>query len=154
GWQDWNPGGYFAQIIAEVDLEKGSTPMSTVYAMAGQGENNLSVLVDDDYMGPYWESATLWMERYAELDAPALVHLEPDFWAYAQRQSSDPSRIPARLHPDCDGLPQDVSGMARCWFKLARENAPKVVIGLHASEWAADSGDEVGEFLVALGVAE
>ena len=51
-------------------------------------------------------------------------------------------------------MPEDLSGMARCWFKLARDNAPKVLVGLHASEWAAGSGTEVGEFLAALGAPE
>lgn len=155
GWQDWNPGGYFAQIIGNVDVAKGATPMSTVYAITGQGENQFGVLVDDSYMLPYWDTAKLLMQRYAELDAPAVVHVEPDFWAYAQQKSQgDPTTVPAHLHGDCKDLPQDVSGMARCWIKLARDNAPKVVIGLHASEWAAGSGKDVGEFLNALDAGE
>lgn len=155
GWQDWNPGGYFPQIIGNVDKSKATTPMSSVYAITGQGENNFAVLMDEAYMTPYWANAKLLMERYAEIGAPALVHLEPDFWAYAQQKSGgDPSAVPARLSPDCGDLPGDLSGMARCWFKLARDNAPQVLIGLHASEWAAGSGTEVGEFLQKLGAAE
>jgi hypothetical protein len=155
GWQDWNEGGYFPQIIAKVDMAKNTTPMSTVYAIAGNGENNFATLVDDDYMSQYWTTAKLLMQRYAELDTPALVHLEPDFWAYAQQKSGgDPATVPAHLAPDCTDLPADVSGMARCWVKLARDNAPKVVVGLHASEWGGGSGDDVGAFLNKLGVAE
>ena len=155
GWQDWNPGGYFAQVIAKVDGTKGVTPMSTVYAITGQGENTFGVLVDDSYMTPYWTAAKLLMQRYAEIDVPAIVHLEPDFWAFAEQKSGgDPTSVPAHLHPDCQSLPQDVSGMARCWIKLARDNAPKVVVGLHASEWAGGSGNEVGGFLNKLGAAE
>lgn len=155
GWQDWNPGGYFAQVIAEIDVEKGITPMSTVYCMAGAGEGNFEVLSDDEYMTPYWEGAKLLIQRYAELDVPALVHLEPDFWAYGQRQSDgDPSKIPARLSPDCAGLPQNLSGVARCWVKLARDLGPKVLVGLHASEWGGEDGNDVGKFLNALGAAE
>jgi hypothetical protein len=155
GWQDWNPGGYFAQIIANVDMKKGTTPMSTVYAMAGQGENNLDVLVNDSYMTPYWEAAKLLVQRYAEIDTPAVVQLEPDLWAFGQQKSGgDPSKLPAHLHPDCKSLPQDLSGVARCWFKLARDNAPKVVIGLHASEWGGNGGTDVGEFLNKLGASE
>jgi hypothetical protein len=151
-WSTWNAGGYFAQIIAKVDVKNDVVPMATVYSMAGQGEARMDVLVDDGYMNLYWEEAKLLMQRYAELDTPALVHLEPDFWAFAQQHSGgDPSKIPAHLHPDCADLSQDVAGMARCWFKLARDNAPKVSIGLHASEWG---GENVGEFLVALGAAE
>jgi hypothetical protein len=155
GWQDWNPGGYFAQIVGKVDQMKSTTPMSTVYAIAGKGENNFATLVDDGYMKSYWDAAKLLMTRYAEMDAPAIVHVEPDFWAYAQQKSGgDPATVPAHLHPDCKDLPQDLSGLARCWIKLARDNAPKVVIGLHASEWAAGSGNDVGAFLNKLGAAE
>ncbi len=155
GWQDWNAGGYFPQIIGNVDKTKSTTPMSSVYAVTGQGENNFAVLVDDAYMTQYWDTAKLLLQRYAELEVPALVHLEPDFWAYAQQKSGgDPATVPVRLSPDCGDLPADLSGMARCWFKLARSNAPQVVIGLHASEWAAGSGTEVGDFLKKLGAAE
>ncbi|RYZ07057.1 MAG: hypothetical protein EOO73_13395 [Myxococcales bacterium] len=155
GWQDWNPGGYFPQIIGGVDKGKGATPMASVYAITGQGENNFAVLVDDAYMTKYWETAKLLMQRYAELEVPAVVHLEPDFWAYAQQQSGgDPTSVPAHLSPECADLPADLSGMARCWFKLARTHAPQVVIGLHASEWAAGSGTDVGGFLNKLGAAE
>jgi hypothetical protein len=155
GWQDWNPGGMFAQIIGKVDMAKGATPMSSVWAITGQGENTFGVLVDDSYMTPYWDAAKLLMTRYAEIDTPAVVHLEPDFWAYAQQKSGgDPSTVPAHLHPDCKALPKDISGMARCWIKLARDNAPKVVIGLHASEWGGNGGADVGGFLNKLGAAE
>jgi hypothetical protein len=155
GWEGYNPGGYFAQIIGKVDGMKNTAPMATVYSIAGQGENNFNTLVDDAYMTKYWDAAKLLMTRYGELDAPALVHVEPDFWAYGQQKSGgDPSTVPAHLHPDCKNLPQDLSGMARCWVKLARDNAPKVVVGLHASEWAAGSGNDVGAFLNKLGAAE
>jgi hypothetical protein len=155
GWQDWNPGGTFAQEVAKADISKKTAPMSTVYAIAGNGENNFNTLVDDKYMTQYWSTAKVLMQRYAELDVPALVHLEPDFWAYAQQKSGgDPATVPAKLSPDCTGLPADVSGMARCWIKLARDNAPKVVVGLHASSWAGGDGNNIGEFLNKLGVAE
>lgn len=155
GWQDWNAGGTFAQEVAKADITKNTVPMSTVYCIAGNGENNFDTPVDDGYMTQYWSAAKLLMQRYAELDVPALVHLEPDFWAYAQQKSGgDPATVPAKLAPDCTGLPADVSGMARCWIKLARDNAPKVVIGLHASSWGGGDGNDVGEFLNKLGAAE
>jgi len=71
-------------------------------------------------MTQYWANAKLLFERYAELDSPALVHLEPDFWAYAQQKSGgDPASVSAHLSPECSDLPADLTGMARCWFKLA-----------------------------------
>ena len=155
GWQDWNAGGTFAKVIGDVDKKKGVTPMATYYGMAGQGENNFGVLTDDTFMTDYWTAAKLLMQHYAELDVPAIVHLEPDFWAFGQRKSADPTKIPAHLHPDCSNLPDDLTGVARCWFKLARDNAPKVIIGLHASEWGGDGGgSDVGGYLNKLGAAE
>jgi hypothetical protein len=154
GWQDWNAGGTFASTIGGVDKGKGVTPMATYYGLAGQGENNFGTLTDEAYMNDYWTAAKLMMKHYAELDVPALVHLEPDFWAYAQRKSPDPTTIPAHLPPDCSNLPDNLTGMARCWFKLARDNAPKVIIGLHASEWGGDGGGAVGDYLNKLGAAE
>jgi hypothetical protein len=154
GWQTWNAGGTFAQVIGDVDIKHGVTPMATAWTIAGNGENNFDTLVNDGYMTSYWEAAKLLMQRYAERDTPALVHVEPDFWAFAQQKSGgDPSSVPAHLHPDCSNLPNDLSGVARCWIKLARDNAPKVVIGLHASEWGG-SGTSVGEYLNKLGAAE
>jgi len=155
GWQTWNDDGGYPKVIGQVDKSKGAVPMSSVYAVTGNGENNFAVLIDGTYMTEYWSTAKLLMQRYGELDTPAIVHLEPDFWAYAQQQSGgDPTKVPVQLSPDCANLPGDLSGMARCWVTLARNNAPKVLIGLHASEWAAGSGKEVGTFLNALGAAE
>src|SRR5690606_28369161 len=86
---------------------------------------------------------------------PALVHVEPDFWGFAQQATGgDPSKQAALLHEECSDLPGDVSGVGRCWVKLARTYAPQVVIGLHASLWADPDPVAVGEFLNACGGAE
>ena len=156
GWTDWNEGGWFPYIIGEVDVEHGVTPMSTVYGMAAWGENRLDVLTEPDFMGPYWDAAKLLFQRLGEdLGAPALVHVEPDFWGFAQQATGgDPSKQAALLHEECSDLPGDVSGVGRCWVKLARTYAPQVVIGLHASLWADPDPVAVGEFLNACGGAE
>jgi hypothetical protein len=155
GWENWNAGGWFAQLIGAVDVKKGAVPMATAYTITGKGENNFDTLVDDSYMTPYWDATKLLMQRYGDAGEAAVVHVEPDFWAYAQQKSKgDPQSVPVHLHPDCQGLPQDLSGMARCWVKLARSYAPKVVVGLHASEWGGGSGTDVGNFLNAVGGGE
>ena len=153
GWPDWNPDGYFPTIIGGVDDGKGVTPMSSVWSMAARGENRMDVLTDDSFMGPYWAGAKLLFQRYAgELDKPAVVHIEPDFWAFAEQASrGDPSKVPVHLHAECSGLPENLAGMGKCWIKLARTYAPKVVIGFHASAWAAGSATEIGTFLKAVG---
>ena len=62
---------------------------------------------------------------------PAVVHFEPDFWAYAEQQShEDPTTIKVALRanaPDCADLSDDLVGMGHCIVKLARMYAPQSV---------------------------
>lgn len=156
GWPDWNPDGWFPILIAEADDAKGVTPMGTLYAMAAWGENNLGVLGDPAFMDPYWAGAKLLFQRFGEdFGKPAIVHVEPDFWAFAQRESGgDPTSIAALLDPECADLPSDLTGVGHCVIRLARTYAPNVVVGLHASGWGGDSARDVGEFLLAVGAGE
>jgi hypothetical protein len=148
GWPDWNAGGTFVNILADSADEQGVTPMYTLYAMASIGDGNLAGLGMDSFMRPYWDGVRLLYERLAEFDKPALVHVEPDFWAYAQQQSdNDPAGLPVRvtnLVPECASLTNDLAGLGRCIVRLGRMIAPKVVIGFHASRWAGSA-----EFMVA-----
>jgi hypothetical protein len=148
GWPDWNPDGFFPIYIAQADDAKGVTPMATLYSMAAWGESNLAVLTNDEYMGPYWAGAKLLFERFeGDFGKPAVVHVEPDFWAFAQNSSGgDPTSVPVHLHEECSDLPADLTGFGKCLVQLARTYAPKVVIGFHASVWAG-SGTDVGNFL-------
>jgi hypothetical protein len=153
GWRNWNPDGWFANIIADVDRNHGATPMSSAWTLTGAGENNFAILTDSTYMTAYWDETKLLMERYGnDFGDPAIVHVEPDFWAFAQQATGgNPSTVSAILHPECSDLPGDISGIGRCWVKLARAYAPNVVIGFHASAWASPIASETAAFLNAVG---
>ena len=157
GWPDWNPGGTFVNILADSADAKGVTPMYTLYAMASIGDGNLSGLAMDSFMEPYWDGVRLLFERIAAFGKPALVHVEPDFWAYAQQMSGgNPAGLPVRvtaLVPECAGLTNDLGGLGRCIVRLGRMLAPKAVIGFHASRWAGDTADMV-TFLNGVGAGE
>ena len=139
GWPDYNPDGSFVTMIAENAIARGVLPMFTLYQAAARGEKRMDVLVDDDFMTRYWRGVRLLFERLGALDRPAMVHLEPDFWGFAQQaaiRTGDPSDvrvIVGELVAECSDLPADVSGMGRCILRIAREQAPKVAIGFHAS---------------------
>lgn len=155
GWETWNEDGWFPWVLGTVDVEQGTVPMSTLYAMAGAGENNLGVLTDAAYMGSYWANLKLLFQRYGDLDQPVIVHLDPDFWAFAQQGSGgDPAALEVILDTECSSLPNDLSGMGHCIVQLARSMAPKLVLGFHASQWAAGSAAEVGEFLREIGAGQ
>lgn len=142
GWPDWNTNGTFVNILADSADKHGVTPMYTLYAMAAWGENNMAVLEDDAFMKPYFDGLRLLFERIAAFGKPAVVHLEPDFWGYAQKASPDAKHAAhvKSLVPECAAanLSDDVGGLARCMLTLGRAIAPKAAIGFHASSWAGE----------------
>jgi len=154
GWPDWNANGSFVNILTDSADKHGVVPMFTLYSMAAWGEANVSVLTNDSYMQAYWDGAKLLFERLAIFNKPAVVHFEPDFWAFAQQQSGgDPTKLAVKvksLAPDCAGQPDTMVGMGNCLVALARKYAPKVVIGFHASRWAG-SAAATAQYLNAIG---
>jgi hypothetical protein len=138
GWPDWNANGTYVSIHADAAAAKSTVPMFTLYTMAAAGENNLGVLTDDGYMGPYWAGMRLLYERLAAFGAPAVVHFEPDFWAFAQQRSAnaDAAVHVTSLVPECAALTNDIAGMGQCLVLLGRAIAPKAALGFHASSWA------------------
>jgi len=158
GWPDWNAGGTFVNIMTDTADSKGVTPMFTLYGMAAHGEGTdaaAAALSDDKYMKPYWDSMKLLFQRLAVFGKPAIVHFEPDFWAYVEQKSNeDPKSLHVNLKanaPDCAQLSDDLVGMGNCLVKLARLYAPKAIIGFHASRWAAGDPTTVATFLKKIG---
>jgi hypothetical protein len=159
GWPDWNAGGTFVNILSDSAHAHGTTPMYTLYAMAAIGDGNLSGLGMDSFMTPYWAGAKLLFQRIAAYGQPALVHIEPDFWAYAEQAAAKagaPANVKVRISgiaTDCAGMPDDLTGLGHCFVQLARMYAPKAVIGFHASRWAGSPSDMV-TFLNAVGAGD
>jgi len=157
GWPDWNANGTFVNILSDSAAQHCVTPMYTVYSMAAEGDGNLAGLASDAYMGAYWNAAKLLFERIAAFGKPAVVHLEPDFFAYAQIQSNGQPESRAvkirGLAPDCDAHPENLVGMGRCWMTLARKYAPKALVGFHVSQWGGTPPDLV-RFFNAIGAAD
>ncbi|MEP7051891.1 MAG: hypothetical protein ABJB12_16115 [Pseudomonadota bacterium] len=155
GWADWNAGGTFVNVLTDTANAKGVTPMFTLYSMAAAGDGNLAGLSDDSYMKPYFDGLKLLYQRLDAFGKPAVVHFEPDFWAYAEQQSKDsPASMKVNVTanaPDCAGLSNDLIGLGHCMVKLARMYAPKAIIGFHASEWSADDSAATIKFLKAVG---
>ncbi len=152
-WPTWNSDGSFVNIMTDSADAMSVTPMFTLYQMAADGDGNLAGLADDTYMQEYWDATRLLFQRIAMFGKPAVVHVEPDFWGYAEMQSGGvPSALAVKVSAsECSSLPQDVSGMAACIFTLARMYAPKAVVGLHASQWGAPAAADVAAWMKAVG---
>src|SRR5450432_4083320 len=118
GWPTWNPGGSFVNVLTDSADAKGVVPMFTMYEMASDGDGNLAGLSDDAFMKAYWADMKLLFQRIAVFGKPAVVHLEPDFWAYAEQNSKeDPTSMKVSVTanaPDCAGLSNDLVGMGHC----------------------------------------
>jgi hypothetical protein len=162
-WPTWNlPAGSFVTMHAEAAKAHGVVPMFTLYQAAAYGENNLAAFDTDDFMTKYWAGARTLFQKLGEVDTPAIVHVEPDLWGFAQKHSELPSGTPMKvgsLVPECVDLPSDVSGMARCVIRLSRQLSPKVVIGLSASAFGAYTNGysdptRIGDFLTAIGAGD
>ena len=155
GWPDWNAGGSFVNVVGDPAVKNGVAPMYTLYSMAAAGDGTTSTVTDDGYMKPYWDGAKLMFQRIAVLKVPTVVQLEPDWWGYAERfTKGDVTKMPVhvtKLAPDCAGLPDNISGMAKCLIKLARTYAPNAIVGLHVSQWGGDDDASIVAFYKALG---
>jgi hypothetical protein len=70
----------------------------------------------------------------------ALLHIEPDFWGYAEQQSEDPTSLTATVASanatDCGAMPNTIAGMGQCMIAMVRKYAPHAQVALHASAWA------------------
>src|SRR6478735_518571 len=156
-WKDWNAGGSFINIITDYADAHGVVPMISLYSMAAAGDGVIvNGLKDEAVFEPgYWGDVKLLFQRLGVFNKPALVHFEPDFWAYAEQQShEDPTTIKVALRaaaPDCAELSEDLVGMGYCIIKLARTYAPKAVIGFHASSWANGDPAATAAFLKKVG---
>jgi len=163
GWTDWNsPSGQYVTMHVNAAKARKVVPMFTLYQAAAWGENNLSAFNNNDFMTKYWRGVRTMFQRLAEGGVPAIVHIEPDLWGYTQKRGEDPSAVPMKvgaLVPECTDLPANVAGFGKCIVRLGRRLAPKVAIGLSASEFGAytngapDAG-RVARYLNKVGGAE
>ncbi len=155
-WPTWNspPCDYVCVVAGNADAV-GAVPMFTVYMMADNGDGNLADLSDAAFMASYWSRLKLLYQDIAAYGKPALVHLEPDFWGYVERQSpnGDPTQMGAVVssNADCASLPNNASGVAHCMIAMARKYAAKAYVGFSPSSWGGDSDAQVVAFMNALG---
>ena len=128
GWPDWNAGGTFVNILADSADSHGVVPMFTLYQAAAWGEANLGAFTNDAFMAPYWSGARLLFQRLAAFGKPAVVHLEPDFWAYAAASERQPAAIPVRvkaMRPSAPTCPTTSPAWAAAWSEWPERSHPR-----------------------------
>jgi hypothetical protein len=180
-WGCWQydqvpPGQYLKDFVTKAQGLK-QVPMVTYYQLlqgSGVTEGAPEVTTaakDATFMARYWND---WRFVLQTVGAnAAILHIEPDFWGYAEQLSEDPHSLPAAVASanatDCGAMENSIAGMARCMIAMTRKYAPKAKVGLHASTWgtktpalsntdatfdlAADAA-KLGAFLVACGATD
>jgi hypothetical protein len=145
-WGCWagagSPPGTFVRDFARNAHSHGELPYFTYYELlqasgASESAGEVRAAADPSFMRRYFDDFRFFLKQ---LDGAALVHLEPDFWGYAQQLSSDAHAVPAAVSSanpgDCGEQENSVAGLARCMIAMVRKYAPEARVGLHASSWA------------------
>lgn len=104
-----------------------------------EGPSEVAALNNETLLRRYFNDFRFLLQQVGQ--APAIIHVEPDFWGYAQQLNANPHLTPARIttaNPtDCASLENSVAGFGRCVIAMVRRYAPNARVGLHASSWAS-----------------
>jgi hypothetical protein len=176
-WQyDQDPPGAYVRNFVSTAKGNSQIPMFTYYQIlqaSGVAETSsaeMGAANNAAFMARYFADFRFVLQNIGS-DA-ALLHIEPDFWGYAEQVNSNPHLIPAAVASanatDCAGSENSIAGLGNCLIAMARKYAPKVRIGLHASGWGTNmdvlansnasfnvpaEAKKLADFLVACGAA-
>jgi hypothetical protein len=175
-WQyDQDPPGAYVRNFVSTAKGNSQIPMFTYYQIlqasgATEGAGEVAAANNAAFMARYFADFRFVLQNIGS--DTALVHIEPDFWGYAEQVNSNPHSIPAAVasanSTDCAGTENSIAGLGNCVIAMARKYAPKVRIGLHGSGWGTDidvlantsaslnvpaEAKKLADFLVACGAA-
>ena len=149
-WQEMNrePGLFVQRVIATAE-QKSLIPMFTYYLIlpasgVAEGASEVtSAARDMTFMARYFNDFRFFLQQIGT--HKAIVHIEPDFWGYAQQAAraaaTDAHGLLAAVataNPaDCATQENSIAGLGRCMVAMVRKYAPNANVGLHASPWGA-----------------
>jgi hypothetical protein len=148
-WQDpaQPPGDYvrtFAKTCAAAS--PAQLPMITYYEIlqssgVTEGKPEVTQAANDaTFMTRYFADWRFLLQQLAT--TKALLHIEPDFWGYAEQTGPDPTMLPAAVASanamDCGSQPNTIAGMGKCMVAMAHQYAPNARVALQASAWSTN----------------
>lgn len=145
-WGCWQydqdpPGGYVRDFIATAKRD-GQIPMLTYYeelpaSGADEGDDEVAAANDVAFMTTYLADWRFVLQQVGS--DLTFLHIEPDFWGYAEQVNEDPHATPvavATANPtDCASEESSIAGLGRCMIAMTRKYAPNAKVGLHGSGW-------------------
>lgn len=173
-WAQWNtPDGAFATLYLDDSAAHGYVPVLTYYlivpASPGAGSEDYSQKFANAYtMWCYYENWKLLMQKCAEFGGTVIVHVEPDLWAFMQK---DHGIYPENCYvavaasglSEASGYEDSACGFAQLLVSLRDAIASNVILAWHVSCWATGTdfmvnggdpallGSQVAGFYNALG---
>jgi hypothetical protein len=148
---DMDPPGQFASGFVTTAAGASQIPMFTYYeilqtALAAfpgfqEGESEATQAATSmPLMTRYFADWRFLLQQIGQ--SRAILHIEPDFWGYAEQAGASPTALPASVasaNPtDCGAMPETIAGMGQCMIAMVRKYAPNAIVGLHASAWASN----------------
>lgn len=153
-WQwDQLPPGRFVSDFVSATASAGIRPMFTYYVLLPAAQRRLGISEgaqevtvaarDRAFMTAYLDDFRFFLRQLGS--APAVVHVEPDLWGYAQHAARaagvDAHGLPAAVasaNPtDCSSAENSIAGLGRCMVSMVRAHAPGALVSLHGSAWAS-----------------
>jgi hypothetical protein len=136
-------GTNFAYNYAVSAHAAGCIPEFTYYQMVPSGGEGAaaeqSTLKNAAIMADYYKDFTALLQQMQQYGGKALVHVEPDMWAYLQTLNAKPSLLPASVassgNADVAGYPNTVAGFGQALLHLRDLYAPNVIMAAHVSTW-------------------
>ena len=149
GWSTWNDNGSFVTRYIDESTAHKMIPVFPYYMLlqsspAGGDEKTTDLTHIDSVsvMTAYYADLKLFFRRArAATSGPVVLHVEPDFWGYAQQASKndDASTVPAAVAstglPELSSLPNTVAGFAQAIVIERDQIAPNVILAYHMSGW-------------------
>jgi hypothetical protein len=149
GWSTWNENGSFVTRYIKESVARKMIPVFPYYMLlqsnpAGGDEKatDLAHVGSVEVMRAYYADLKLFFQRARQATKSAVVlHVEPDFWGYAEQNSKndDASSVPAAVAstglPELAALPNTVAGFAQAIVVLRDKLAPNVILAYHMSGW-------------------
>lgn len=147
-WQyDQDPPGAYARGFFSTAQGNGEIPMISYYQLlqaSGVKEGSAEVTQapnDATFMTRYFADWRFLLQQIG--NAIVFLHIEPDFWGYAQQQGGgDPHTMKASVASsnatDCASEENSIAGFGRCLVSMVRKYATNARVGLHASAWSTN----------------
>jgi hypothetical protein len=149
GWATWNENGSFVTRYIQDSIARKMIPVFPYYMLlqsspAGgdEAKTDLAHVSSVTLMRAYYADLKLFFQRARQATKkPVVLHVEPDFWGYAEQASKNDSAssVPAAVAstglPELAGLPNTVAGFAQAIVLLRDKLAPNVILAYHMSIW-------------------